>query len=144
MRTTSGITRRALAVALCTALGAAGCAPAAQRGITVAPGTDRQAARDVLADYVQSLPVGSRVRVADTAGRTLRGTLMKATDRSILIQPRTRIPEPPMELALAGVVSVTPESSNGPNMGKVIGLAAAAGAGAALGVLMILAAIYSD
>lgn len=136
--------RRLVTVVLCAALAAGGCASTAPRGVTVAPDANRQAARDVLAEYVQSLPAGSRLRVARSDGGSVRGTLMKVTDRSIVIQPRTRVPEPPLEIALADVVSVTPESSHGPHIGKVIGIAVAAGAGAALGILMILAAIYSD
>lgn len=137
--------RKATAVLLCGAIAAAGCATSAGRGVTVAPGADRQAARpDILADYVQTLPPGSQVRVGRTDGRTVRGTLMRATDRSLFVQPRTRVPEPPFEIPLAEIVSVTPEKPGRTNLGKVIGIAAAAGAGAALGLMMILAAIYAD
>jgi hypothetical protein len=122
-----------------------GCATSGARGVTVAPTAERQtAARDVLTEYVRTLAPGSRVRVGRASGSTISGTLMKTTDRSLVIQPRTRVPEPPLEIALAEVVSVTPESTGGTNVGKIIGIAAAAGAGAAVGLLMILAAIYAD
>jgi hypothetical protein len=77
-------------------------------------------------------------------GRTLRGTLMKATAASVIIQPRTRVPEPPVEVPLSDVLSVTPESQNGSNLGKAIGIGAAAGAGAALAVFFIIVAVFAD
>jgi hypothetical protein len=113
--------------------------------VTVVQAADRQTApAGVLADYVQTLAPGSPVRIGRTNGQTTRGTLMKATDRSLIIQPRTRVPEPPLEIPLADIVSVTPEAPGRTNVGKIIGIAAAAGAGAALGILLILAAIYGD
>lgn len=137
--------RRILALLLCGAIATAGCATGGTRGVTVAPDADRQTARtDVLAEYIRSLPPGSPVRVGRSDGHAVRGTLMKATDRSIVLQPRTRVPEPPLEIPLADIVSVTPEAPGRTNVGKIIGIAAAAGAGAALGILMILAAIYAD
>lgn len=145
----AGITtrgQRAIAILLCAATAASGCASTSgARGVAVVPGADRQtAARDVLAEYVQSLSPGSPIRVGRAGGATVRGTLMKSTAQSVIIQPRTRIPEPPLEIALTDIVSVTPESTGGSSVAKMIGIAAATGAGAALGMLMILAAIYSD
>jgi hypothetical protein len=97
----------------------------------------------VLAEYVQRLPAGAAVRIARAGGRSVRGTLMKATAQSLIVQPRTRIPEPPIEIALADVISVTPDT-NGSGLGKAIGVGVAAGAGAALAVFLIIAAIYAD
>jgi hypothetical protein len=137
--------RRAIAMLLVGAVGTAGCAASRARGVTVVQAADRQTApAGVLADYVQTLAPGSPVRIGRTNGQTTRGTLMKATDRSLIIQPRTRVPEPPLEIPLADIVSVTPEAPGRTNVGKIIGIAAAAGAGAALGILLILAAIYGD
>jgi hypothetical protein len=95
-----------------------------------------------MAEYVQKLQLGTRVRVDLASGRTVKGTLMKATDRAIVVQTRTRLPEPPLELALTDILAVTPESSNG--IGRAIGIGAAAGAAASLGVILLLIAIFSD
>jgi hypothetical protein len=135
---------RAVALMICTALVAPGCATArGGRVPTTGPSADA-ANHSLLADYVQTLTLGSAVRVERTAGGSLRGTLIKATDRSIVVQPRTRLPEPPIEVPLGDVLSVTPESSRGPNIGKAIAAGAAAGAGAALAVFLVIVAAYSD
>lgn len=138
-------TRHAIALVLCVAIAATGCAASGARGVTVAPGAHRQTAnRAVLAEYVLRLPVGSAIRVQRVGGDSIRGTLMKATDQDLVIQPRTRVPEPPVEIALADVVAVTPDSNGGHNLAKAIGIGAAAGAGAALAVFFIIVALYAD
>ncbi len=137
--------KRMIALLLCSALAAPGCATAGAAGATSARTSERRITdRAVLAEYVQKLPAGSAIRVERADGRTLRGTLMKATDRSLIVQPRTRIPEPAVEVALDDVLSVTPDSQNGNNLGKAIGVGAAAGAGAALAVFLIIIAVFSD
>jgi hypothetical protein len=100
--------------------------------------------RTVIAEYVQKLPLGAAVRVERARGRALRGTLLKATERSLILQPRTRLPEPPVEVPLSEVLSVVPESTNGANLAKAIGIGVAAGAGAALGVFLIILAALGD
>jgi len=136
---------RLIAMVLCAAVGTAGCATRGARGVTVAPNAGQQEADiHVLAEYVQRLPAGSAIRIQHVSGGTLRGTLMKANDQMLVVQPRTRVPEPPVEIEFKDVLSVTPEPASNSNIGKVIGIGIAAGAGAALAVLMILAAIYSD
>jgi hypothetical protein len=138
------MTNRFIALILCSAIAAPGCATTGATGTPPAGAPDQSLAhRAVLAEYVQKLPLGSAIRVDRVRGRTLRGTLMKATAEVIVVQPRTRLPEPPVEIAIGDVLSVTPDT-NGTNIGKAIGIGAAAGAGAALGVLLILIAIYSD
>jgi hypothetical protein len=95
-----------------------------------------------LAEYVQKLQPGIKVRVDRVSGGTIKGTLMKATSTTVVVQRRTRVPEPPVEIPLDHVLAVTPESSNGSNIGKAIGIGAAAGAAAALGVILILIAAF--
>lgn len=97
----------------------------------------------VLADYLQRLPVGTSVRVERVNGRAIRGTLMKATADTVVVQPRTRLPEPPVEIPLAEVLTVTPESGSG-GVGKAIAAGVAAGAGAALVTFFVLIALFSD
>ena len=137
---------RTIAGLVCVAVINAGCATATTGGVRVANGTQQSAAtRAAIAEYVQQLKPGLAVRVGRSDGRTIRGTLMKATADTLVLQPRARVPEPPVEIPVADVVSVTPESpSNGASVGKAIGIGAAAAAGAVLGIFLILAAIYSD
>lgn len=136
----SNMSRRTTALLVCLTLAASGCATTGTRGITVVPTADRA----VIAEYVRALPAGSAIQVQRTDGRSVRGTLMKATDQSLIIQPRARIPEPPLEIALTDVIAVTPERTGGTSVGKAIGIGIAAGVGATLAFLAILAALYAD
>ena len=146
MFTTSQHLTRTIAILVSAAVINAGCATATAGGVRVADGTQPSAAtRAAIVEYVQQLKPGLAIRVGRSDGRTIRGTLMKATADTLVVQPRARVPEPPLEVPLADVVSVTPESqSNGASLGKAIGIGVAAGAGAVLGIFLILAAIYSD
>jgi hypothetical protein len=140
--------KQTIALTLCAAL-LTGCATAG--GTRVArmaqpPAAAQRSAPDpaVMAEYVQKLPPGTRVRVDRASGPVIRGTLMKASADGIIVQPRTRIPEPPVEISLKDIVAVTPEAANGSNVGKAIGIGAAAGAAAALGVILILILAFGD
>lgn len=140
------MTRQTIALTLCAAL-VSGCAstrgPRVASGAQSQPAVSRPAADPALmAEYVQKLQLGTRVRVGLVTGKSIKGTLMKATDRAIVVQTRTRFPEPPFELPLTDIVSVAPESSNG--VGRAIGVGVAAGAAASLGVLLLLIAVFSD
>jgi hypothetical protein len=141
------MTRQLIALAVCAAL-VSGCAtaggarPALARQSQAAGAPATPPAPTVLAEYVQKLPLGTKVRVDRTSGGPIKGTLMKASDTVVVVQPRTRVPEPPIEIPLADVLAVTPEGSNG--VAKAIGIGAAAGAAAALGTILILIAAFSD
>ena len=76
-------------------------------------------------------------------GSTLRGTLMKATDEGIVIQPRTRIPELPRDVPMDRIRTVELETG-GTGVGKAVAIGVAVGVGTFFGVLMILAAVYGD
>ena len=146
MSTTRQHLTRTIAILVCAAVINAGCATSTAGGVRIADGMQQSAAtRAAVAEYVQQLKPGLAVRVGKTDGRTVRGTLMKSTADTLVLQPRARVPEPPIEIPLADIVSVTPEStSNGASLGKAIGIGVAAGAGAVLGIFLILAAVYSD
>jgi hypothetical protein len=68
---------------------------------------------------------------------------MKADADPIVVQKRTRIPERPVEIALADVMAVELDAKKG-SLGRSIAIGAATGAAATLGVLMILAAVFAD
>jgi hypothetical protein len=142
---TEALMKRALVLFLCSSLAAPGCATTRTSGVVMAHTPETKAAdRAVLAEYVQRLPLGSPIRLDLTTGRSLRGTMLKATDQSLIIQPRTRVPEPAVEVSMHDVARVTLDAQNGTNLGKAIGIGAAAGAGAALGVFLIILAIFAD
>ena len=130
-----------LAMLLSVSLATSGCA-SARATAQAAPVPAPRPGVEVMAAYVRQLPVGTRVRVTLADGRTLDGTLMSTGD-PLVLQKRTRIPEPPVEIAIEGVRAVEPAGKNG-GAGRAIALGAAAGAASALGVLMVLAAIFAD
>src|SRR5690349_11599156 len=140
IRTLRGMT----VVWLCALLASGGCAtmgattPAIQH--PASGGTPSQA---VLVEYVQKLPPGTEVRVSRINSHSVRGTLMKATDQSLFIQPKTRVAEPMMEIPIGDVVEVTPQH-HGNGVGRAIGAGAAAGAAATLAIFLIMFAVYGD
>ncbi len=136
--------KRPIAVVIVIALMAPGCTAAGGTRLqasTSAPMSDRD--RTLIAEYVQKLPIGSRIRVTLADGKRTRGTLMKVTAEHIIVQPRTRIPESPVEISIDRVRAVELETPNG-SVARAIGIGIASGAGAILGVFLLLAAIYAD
>jgi hypothetical protein len=99
--------------------------------------------RGVLTDYARQLPIGTRVRASAADRRTVRGTLVKRTDTAIVIQPRTRVAEPVVEIPYDQLVALEQEFPS-TGTGKAVAAGLAAGAGAALGVILILIAIAGD
>src|SRR4029450_8615746 len=97
--------RKTIATVLMLAMVTTGCASAAGPRMAMAqpPGV---VSTSSMADYVQRLPVGSRVRVERTDGTSLRGTLMKSTADLIVVQKNTRVPEPPIEIPVAQLARV--------------------------------------
>ena len=137
---------RSVAWLLIVAVTLPGCATGTRLQSGSRPGaqTDRAPAhQSLIADYVQKLPIGSRVRVHLVDGRQERGTLMDATAERLVIQPRTRIPERPVQIPIDRVAAVELERGNG-SVARAIGIGIAAGAGAFFGILLLFAAIYSD
>lgn len=137
------ILRATTTVWLCVLL-AGGCATSGAPALTTnAPPIGVNTAQRVLIEYVEKLPPGTDVRVGRVSGHSIRGTLMKATDQSIFIQPKTRLAEPMVEIPIGDVVEVTPEH-HGNGVGRAIGAGAAAGAAATLAIFLIMFAIYGD
>ena len=137
--------KRFLAVILSVLLASPGCAATIARQ-TRDPGTRvNPSAPDpaLMSDYIRQLPVGSRVRVTLASGKVIRATLMKRDADPIVVQRRTRIPEPPFEISVREILAMELDTPNG-NVGRNIAVGAAAAAGVTLGVLVLLAAIFSD
>ena len=132
--------KRVMALVLCVALATAGCATTGTTGAVVAPSGVAVANQSVLAEYVQRIPLGSPVRVQFANGKELRGTLMKATEQNVVVQPKTRVPEPALEIPLGEVMGVAVESKKGGSVAKSIAIGAGVGVGAAVGFMLILIA----
>ena len=93
-------------------------------------------------EFVSRLPVGTNIRLKLDDGATFTGTLMGVEDGAIIVKRRTRLPEPPIRLTPNRIVDA--DVPRGSGMGKVIATGSAVGAGATLGVLLLLAAILGD
>ena len=134
--------RRAFTVLLIVVLLAPGCATArmSDTRFTQPTGTSLPD-RALMTAYLEQLPAGSRVRARLAGGDTVRGTLMQATEKGIVVQPRTRMPEPPVTIPIERIQAVEIDTSSG--TGRAVAIGAAAGGGAALGVILLLAAIFA-
>lgn len=131
--------RKLMAALVCAALATTGCAsaggPRIPQAAPAAPAQDTA----VLADYVQRLAAGSKVRVERTDGTSFRGTLMKATAQSILVQKNTRVAEAPIEIPLQQLARVTLDT--GSSTGRSVAIGVGAGVAATFGVLLLVAAL---
>ena len=132
-----------IAIALCAALAAPGCATGRSGPRVPAAPPTTPAAASWVKGYAAAIPIGSPVRVSRFDEPTIRGALVDVTDSAILVQRRTRVPEPPLTVPMQRLRSIEIERPSG-NIAKSIIIGAAAGAGAALGLLAILATVYSD
>ncbi len=134
--------RQLLAVLTCVSLiiSTTGCASASDTRVAMAPQAGA-ANKSTMADYVQRLQVGSKVRVERTDGTSLRGTLMRASAESIVVQKNTRVPEPPLEVPVAQIARLTLEGG-GMSTGKAVGIGVAAGVGAFFAIIAIIAAAW--
>jgi|SRR5882672_6650621 len=136
--------KHTMCLIVCAAVIASGCATAGSTRVAPAYAGQQGAARSVLVDYMQRLPPGTLVRVNRAQGHSVRGTLMKATDQSIFLQPKTRLPEGIVEIPVDDVLAVTPEPTSGNNLGRAIGAGAAAGAAVTVAIFLILIAVAGD
>ena len=137
--------RPLIAVLLVAALASPGCATATRR--TTGPAFDAQRSlgkmdRTLMTDYLRRLPVGSRVKVTLDSGKVMHGTLLKADADPIVVQLRTRVPEPPVEIDVDQIAALELETGDAA-VGRVVGIAVAAGAAATFGVLLLLAAVFA-
>jgi hypothetical protein len=88
-----------------------------------------------MADYLQRLPAGSRVRVERRQGAPIKGTLMQATADAIVVQEAEGAPHTPVRIPVADVTRVTTDS------GASTALKIWAGVGIGLTCLYVISAV---
>jgi hypothetical protein len=132
--------QRVLALGLVAALTLPGCAVA--RATTSSRAGIAPAADPAIGNFVRTLAPGARVRIETAGGRSLRGTLLQATDTTVTIQRHTRVPEPPVEVSMQDIQRVTIDVPASSNRGMAIG--AAIGAATAIAVLWLIATVAID
>jgi hypothetical protein len=137
--------RRMIALVLCGSLLGSACASvnASRSALPVPQTPSPRGDTALMAEYVRQLKVGSKVRVDLANGKTLHGVLMRQDRDPIVVQRRARIPEAPVEISLEDIAALELETGT-TNTGRNVAIGAAAAAGATLGVLLLLAAIFSD
>jgi len=137
--------QRTITAMLCLTL-LSGCASAgATARINPAPPPPAAASHAdaaLFSSYVAHLAIGSRVHVVLADGHHIKGTLMKADAGAIVVQPKTRIPEPPVEIALDRIATVELDSPNG-NVGKTVAIGIGAGVAGVFVAFAIIAAIFA-
>ena len=138
--------QKAIVLVLCAALILPGCAARAGARATRAsdPTMSPVSVAPVISvgEALARVPVGTRVRLDLAGGRRVRGTLMHADVTSVVINPRVRVPEPPVTIPVADVQGFDLEPSS--NLARVIAIGAAAGAAAAVGVFWFVVAMIDD
>ena len=141
LRSRSPATRHLVAATVASALALNGCAAReAFLRQSVGPAASERAApqpSESYVRYIQSLPIGSRVKVALRSGERLDAVLVAADDSGVLVKPRTRIPEPERRIAMSEIASIELHASEGMGVGKAILIGVAAGGAAILTILLI-------
>jgi hypothetical protein len=89
------------------------------------------------------IPPGSRVSLALADGRRFKGVLLAVEERTVVVQQRTRLPEPPLRLDPAEVMYLELDVPRAVS-GKMIAIGVAIGSGVTLAILAFLAAAISD
>jgi hypothetical protein len=135
--------KRFIASLLCVLLAAPGCAAGTARVQTIPSVPVSAADPGVIGDFARQIPVGSRIKATLPGNHVIRGTLLKRTDQAIVIQPRARIAEPPVEVAFANLVALEQEQPSS-GTGRAVAIGVGVGVGASLLFLMILAAALGD
>lgn len=133
--------KKTVAVMLCAALSAQ-CAgvramqggPRVQEVTRVDPALVRSTA--------ERIPAGARVRVTLTDGRQMKAVIVGVDAQDVVVQERTRIPEPPVRIPAERITSI--ELDQGMGFGKALAIGVAIGVGLTFSVLAILFATLDD
>ncbi|HXG87564.1 MAG TPA: hypothetical protein VNJ02_04440 [Vicinamibacterales bacterium] len=87
----------------------------------------------LFATMAAAIPLGSRIKLATSAGRRMTDTLMNVTADAIVVKRDTRTPEAAQTIAFAELAQLQlDQNRGGMSVGKAIGIGPAAGAGAIL------------
>jgi hypothetical protein len=136
--------KRSMASLLCLLILSSGCMTTRTPRVQAAPQTSARAADgEVLAEFASQLRIGARVKATVTGNRTIRGTLVKRTDQALVIQPRTRVAEPLLEVPFADLLALEQEVPSSGGSGRAIAIGVGVGIGAAVGTLWVLALLLS-
>jgi hypothetical protein len=95
-------------------------------------------------DLAATLDPGARIVLHLDDGTRVKATFVRATDTHMTIVPRTRVPVPPQDVAFTSMERLERDSRSGVHLGKAVAIGAASGAGAFLGMMLLMIAAYAD
>ncbi len=93
--------------------------------------------------YIEQLPAGTTVQIALADGTQLKATLMGVEHDTVIVQPRTRLPEAYRRIPLQAIVSLTPESGH-PDMARAMAIGAGAGVASFVVLFTIVMTLLDD
>lgn len=109
-----------------------------------AQGTSAARSDDYWMTYASKLPIGSTVRVRTTDGKRLTAVLAVVDNAGITLEMKTRVPEPPRRIRYTELSQLELRQDGGHNLGKAIGIGAAAGAAVFFSIMLVAFAAWSD
>lgn len=86
----------------------------------------------------ETIPLGSKVKIRTIEGKSVKGTLMRVDDTSVMVKKDTRKPEPGVVVPYDLVSDIERDHGGGMSWGKALAIGAATGAGVIL-TLFVLA-----
>ena len=101
-------------------------------------------APDVWRDFAQRIDPGTTLKLRLTSGQRFKATLLQVSDVALILQPKTRIPVPPQQVAFADIESMEIDTTKGVGVGKAIAVGVASAAGAFLGLMVLAFAVWGD
>jgi hypothetical protein len=135
--------KRFTASFLCVLLLASGCVTSRPPRVHTTPQVPAMTAdANVLAGFAGQLRIGSRIKATVTGNRTVRGTLVKRTDQALVIQPRTRVAEPLVEVPFAELLALEQENPSS-GTGRAVAIGVGVGVSAAVVTLYVLALLLA-
>jgi hypothetical protein len=102
------------------------------------------ASPDLWRDLAQHLPAGAAVKVRLNDGQKVRATLVRASEDTMTLLPKTRIAVPPQEVRYDAVQTLEPEKGGGMSAGKAAAIGISSGVGAFFGIMVIMFAAFAD
>jgi hypothetical protein len=85
----------------------------------------------------ETIPLGSKITLQTLDGKTIKGTLMRADETSVMVKKSTRRPEPAVVVPYDTLSNLERQRQGGIGVGKAIAIGLATGAGVILSMFVI-------
>ena len=125
---------RAIAIALIVSFMTAGNVLSAEAATAAKADQELAAWRKV----AEAIPLGSKVKVQLVDGKTVKGTLMRVDDKTVMVKRSTRRPEPGVVVPFDMMSMIERDHGGGFGLGKALAVAGVT-AGVAVLTLFVIA-----